>query len=178
MVAMTSTDKGLSKAAMNPDVEHHKNMVRNVARLEEHANSLSDSLASMETDADFKKQEDLLRQGLNQAATDLAHCGKSKSSKAKYLKMIDEANHELAECSARCRDTKASKEYKTKQLKELNASYQKRLAELKAEQLAEPISRHRTNICGCAQAALETRPAAVGQVFAACQTVTEITKSN
>merc|ERR1719359_1868690 len=81
MFPTTSTGKGLSKLAMNPEAEHHENMIKQVDDLQEGVNVLNSSIASMKSDSDFQKQEDQLRRRLSQATTDLANCGKSKSKK-------------------------------------------------------------------------------------------------
>jgi len=131
MAPTTSTSKGLSKAAMNPEAEHRENMIKQVDDLQAGVNGLNSSIASMKSDSDFQKQEDQLRRRLSQATTDLANCGKSKSKKKKYKNIIDEANQQLGECSRTWRDNKTSKEEKTRKLKELNDNFQAQLDQLR-----------------------------------------------
>merc|ERR1719478_167740 len=116
---------------MNPEAEHHENMIKQVDDLQAGVNGLNSSIASMKSDSDFQKQEDQLRQRLSQATTDLANCGKSTSEKSKYKKIIDEANQQLGECSRTWRDNKTSKEEKTRKLKELNDNFQAQLDQLR-----------------------------------------------
>merc|ERR1719183_3418630 len=106
-------------------------MIKQVDDLLASVNLLSSSIASMKSDSDFQKQEDQLRRRLSQATTDLANCGKSASKKSKCKKLIDEANQQLGECSRSWRDNKASKEDKTRKLKELNHNFQAQLDELR-----------------------------------------------
>jgi len=121
MASTTSTNKGLSKAAMNSEAEHHENMVKQVDNLQEGVKGLRLSIASMRSDSDFQQQGDQLRRRLNEATAELANCSKSQSKKDKYKKIIDDATQQLGECSRLWRDNKASKEDKMQKLKELRA---------------------------------------------------------
>lgn len=131
MVEKDSKCRGLSTEAMNPNTEHHENMVKNVARLQDGVSNLSSSIASMKTDRYFEMEEHKLRQALTQAATDLANCSnKDEAQKEVYRKLIAKTTRELSECSALWRDTKVSRADKEKNLRELSDRFEARLAEL------------------------------------------------
>merc|ERR1712187_107202 len=131
MVAKTSPQKGLPVPSMNPHAEHYQNMARNVINLQEGVNELKDGIARMRTSADFESQKEQLCSKIDQAAADLAGCGKDDHLKSQYRQLISQATQELKDCDKAMKDNSLTREQKEEALRKLNRSFQDQLDELK-----------------------------------------------